>query len=421
MATKQWTGNAVAVKDVWTITPGGTIASGSTFTLSINGKSIVYTSTGSTVAGVTAGIAALWNNTETPPPPEFRELVAVDNTTSVTLTGRLEGRPHTVGAAAGGSGSPSVSISNTTPATGPNFISAAANWSDNAAPANSDVLVIDSGTIPILYGFDALDALTGVTVRILEGYQGVEIGLPNDNNDGDYYFEYRTKELTLDGGTIEVNCSTLQRLRVNTQSTAATYRIINTGQRLDALVPVVLITGNHSSNTIDVTRGDVAIAFYPGQTSQFPTVRMAFANNQASDSQVFIGPDCTLTTISKTGGILTTNSNVTTLSQQPNGGTMRVEAGAVTTLNVDGGTCIYNSTGTLGTGRVSNEGFLDFDQDSRPKTVTNPVELFGDRARVRDSRKVVNSGALVVDLNHTQSMANIAIGPNVRVTLGTPS
>ena len=100
MATKQWTGNAVAVKDVWTITPGGTIASGSTFTLSINGKSIVYTSTGSTVAGVTAGIAALWNNTETPTPPEFRELVAVDNTTSVTLTGRLEGRPHTVGAAA---------------------------------------------------------------------------------------------------------------------------------------------------------------------------------------------------------------------------------------------------------------------------------------------------------------------------------
>lgn len=421
MATKQWTGNAVATKDVWTITPGGTIASGSTFTLTINGKSIVYTSTATTVASVTAGITALWNNTETPPPPEFRELVAVDNTTSVTLTGRIEGRPHDISGAAGGSGTPSITVSNTTAATGPNFISAAANWSDGNAPANSDVLVIDSGDIPIYYGFDALDALTGVTLRILEGYQGAEIGLPNDNNNGDFYREYRTKEVTLDGGTIEVNCSTLQRLRVNTQSTAATYRIINTGQRQDALIPVVLITANNSSNTLDVTRGDVAVAFYPGQTSNFATVRLAFANNQANDSIVFIGPDCTLATISKTGGDLTVNSNVTTLSQFPNGGTVRVEAGAFASLNIDGGTCIYNSTGTLGTPRVSNDGFLDFDQDSRPKTVTNPVELFGDRARVRDSRKVVNSGALVLDLNHSQSLANILVGPNVRVTLGTPS
>jgi hypothetical protein len=58
---------------------------------------------------------------------------------------------------------------------------------------------------------------------------------------------------------------------------------------------------------------------------------------------------------------------------------------------------------------------LDFRRDFRSKTVTNPVELYGDAADVQDPYKVVSS--LVVDCNETTRMEGL--GRNVRITRGT--
>ena len=415
MATKSWIGQAVAVADVWTLTPGGTIASGSVFTLTINGKDLVYTATGSALADTTAGIVAAWNDTVNPPPPEFRELEATDTGTTVVLTGLSKGRPHTISVAASGSGSPTASISNTTAATGPNHFNNADNWSDGAAPANSDVLVFDRGATPVLYGLSS--TLTGNTIYWRPGYRGA-IGLPPINRDGDAYGEYRTRYLTLDGATlVQLDSSDIGRFYLNTGTTAATIVVNQTGSREDDNIPAVCLRGGHSSNVVTVNRGDVGLAYFAGETSTVPDLRVSFVANRATDARVICGTGATLTTVTKTGGDLTIRSNVTTLTQGPQGGTTTIEAGAITTLNLNGGTCVYNSTGTLGTATVANDGFLDFDQDARGKTVTNPVEVYGATARLRDTRKVVSS--LVVDLNRTGDLARLELGDDLRITRGS--
>lgn len=416
MATKRWQGDARAIADVWTFTPGGTIASGSTFTFTVAGKAVVYTSTGATAAIVSAGVTALWNSTENPLPPEFREYQAVDATGSVVFTQRTKGLSGTIACVAGGSGSPSMTITNTTPATGPNFIDNADNWDDDAAPANSDVLVFDSGSVDCNQG--DISSLTGITIKVLDGYTG-NIGLPEYRGSGsNAYPEYRSKSISIDGGTLEVDSATVKRVRVSFGSTLATVIVRNTGARETEGLPVVTVTGGATSSRADITRGDVGIATFAGETATFPTVNISFVDRQESDARVYIGPGCgTITTLKKSGGTLINHAAVTTFTQLPGGGVTTQMAGAVATATIDGGTYIYNSSGTLTTASTSGDGFIDFDQDTRAKTVTNPIDLYGERCRIRDTRQVV--ATFVADLNGGATMAQIDLGTTYRITRGS--
>lgn len=416
MTTLRWQGDAEDQADVWTFTPGGTIASGSTFTFTVAGKTMAYTSTGATAVIVSAGVTAQWNSVSSPLPPEFREYQAVDNAGTVVFTHKKKGVPGTIAVSAGGSGSPTASISNTTAATGKNFFNNAANWSGGSAPANSDTCVFDAGAVDCLYGLST--TLTGVTIKVLEGYNG-RIGLPEVNGSGaSAYAEYRTKYLTIDGGTLEVDNSRASRVRVAFGSTLATLIVRNTGPRNDDGMPAVTVTGGAASSTANITRGDVGIAFYAGETANFPTVNIGYVNRPEADANVVIGSGCsTITTLKKSGGVLVNHAAVTTLTQLPGGGVTTQMAGAVGTAQIDGGTLVWNSSGTLTTPLTSGNGFIDCDQDTRAKTWTNPLDMHGPDCRLRDTRGVVAS--LVVDFNNGATAAQVDHGTNYRATYGS--
>jgi trimeric autotransporter adhesin len=82
MALKTWMPRARAVAEVHTITPAN-VEVGDVFTITINGKTVSFTATATTVANVTAGLAAAWAlATEA----EFTEITASDQTTHLRLT-----------------------------------------------------------------------------------------------------------------------------------------------------------------------------------------------------------------------------------------------------------------------------------------------------------------------------------------------
>lgn len=408
MTTKRWVGGAAGVFDLWTVTLSGTVVS-QTYTMTINGKSITFTSTasgpGSTVNDILTALVALWNATNPAPPQEFQELTAagvgtVGSFTGMTLTGDTVGKPSLISVATGGGAT--FSIANTTPATGPNHFNNAANWSTGTAPANGDNLVFDNGNVPCLYGIST--SLTGTTVNVQPGY-GATIGLPQVNVDATTsYFEYRPTELTVAGGTAIINSSSLTRCNLAFGANLATVQVLQTGRRPNKSVPTVLISGGNGSSSLAITSGDVATAFYTGQTADFPTISTSFQTNALNDVTLYCGPGTTLGTVNMNGGTLTTNNAVTTLNQGPSGGTLIVAAGAVTTLNINAGTCIYSSTGALGTATVSGNGLLDFSRDPSAKTVTNPIKLYGDNAWVDDSLRVVNSGTVSVTTFQTTAI-----------------
>ena len=399
MATKYWVSNAVTAYDLWTISLSGTVIS-QTYSMTINGKSVSYAAGGSdTVTIILAALAAAWNASTI---PEFAEATATalpvgGPYTSMTITGDTAGNPLTISVATGGGST--YSIAHTTTATGPNDFGNAQNWSTGTVPANADVLVFDNGKGNCCFGLST--SLTGVTVIVNPGFTG-QIGLPALNsNSQSTYNEYRTRALTLAGGTLTINAPSMQLGKFAFGANTTTVMVQATGSRLDKYTPPVLITGGNGSSQLDMTKGDVGIAFYQSETAQFPTILTSYSANAATDVTLYCGPGATLGAITKNGGTLTVNSNVTTLTQGVSGGVVNVNSGAVTTLVADNGTVNYNSTGTLGTVTITGNAVLNFDFDPRAKTITNPILVYGNSASVSDNAKVVNSGTLSVTTNQT--------------------
>lgn len=396
MATKRWLGNANGTYDLWTVALSGTVIS-QTYTFTINAKTVTYTASGAdTVTTILAAMAtALAASTV---PVEFTELTAAalpagGPYTSLTLTGNVRGKPSTI--SVGTSGAATFTITNTTPATGPNFADAAVNWSGGVAPANSDTLVYDNGSVDCKYGFSALSALTGVTISVEPAYSG-NIGLPFINSDNQTtYNEYRTTSLTLAGGTAIINSAQIQRCNLAFGANTTTVRVLNTGQRSDQYTPVVLITGGNGSSELDVTRGDVGVAFYQGTTATLPNIKTSYVTQPLSDVTVTIGLGATLTTIVKNGGKMTSRVGATTISQDISGGTLTLtDSAAVTTLNVSAGTCNLNNTGTVATINIYGQSTLNADGDPRAKTITNPINVYSTMVTVIDNAKTINSGTL---------------------------
>lgn len=403
--SKRWLGNAAATFDIWTISLSGTVVS-QTYSVTMNSKSITYVAgVSDTVATILAGLVANWTSLTTPPPPEFQELNPVVSGTTIIATAQLAGNPCTITVSTGGGAT--FTIAHTQTATGPNDFANAQNWSGGVAPANSDTLVFDNGSTPCKFGLST--SLTGITLQISAGFSGT-IGLPFINaNATTTYAEYRPTSLTLTGGTITINAPNCKQCNLAFGSNTATVNIQNIGPRLSQYIPPILIQGGNNSSVLAISKGDVGVAYYQGQTAQFNSILMSYQSSPTSDVTLFCGSGTTLNTITKNGGTLTTNSNITTLTQGTGGGTTYVIAGAVTTAYCENGTLIYNSTGTLGTVTVAGKGVLDFSQDPNGKMITNPVLLYGDNSSVNDPNKVVNTGTLTVTTVQT-TMLNVTHG-----------
>lgn len=384
----------------------GTVTS-QTYSLTINSKSLAYTSSGSdTVATILTALVALWNQLTPTNPPEFKELTAVGLPvggpfTSMTLTGNTAGKPSTITVST--SGAATFSRTNTSPATGPNFFDNALNWSGGVAPVNSDTLVFDNGAIPCKYNLST--TLTGIVLNVNPAYSGT-IGLPIINSDANTtYAEYRPTSLTLAGGTAVINSGLVGRCNLAFGANAATVRVLQTGQRSDQNTPVVLLSGGNGSSELDVSKGDVATSFYAGVTSTWPIVNLGFTTNPAADTTFFAGTSATLTTITKNGGTAKIQSSATTVTQDIQGGTLTIaESAAITTLSAYAGTVQISTVGTIGTINLYGSATLTCDTDTRSKVFTNSINIYSPLVTVIDSAKTVNSGVLSLAMNGNPSV-----------------
>lgn len=438
MATRRWLGTAADIAQVSTITIGGTWAGSDTVSLTINNVSLVITiGTLTTTAQVATTIKQAFNGetltdtTASVSPsggaadiPEFLNITATVSASVVTLTADVAGRPFTLATTETSVSGTAVDATSTA-ATGKNFFSDQDNWSGNAVPIDNDDIVFDSGSVDCKYGLTP--AIQPASFTRTSGYTG-NIGLPevNRDNTGSPYSEYRTKYLTFDNNT--VNCAYwiehgtgAMRTRLDAGAGQSTVTVVGKGSRPsdDPTVPNFLFLGSHASNVMNVTKGDVGVAFYDSETATVATVNIGSSGSLTTDAIVAFGPGVTSTTVNQQAGDFTSRSNVGTLTLT--GGVARtVEDAAISTqLNVRGGRMYYNGTGTLaGATVLSGDGILDFSQDVRSKTVTNPIEKYGATSQLIDPHKVVAS--LVVDCNEGD-MTGLNIGKHIRITRGTPA
>ncbi len=382
MSTVKWRGDAPVVAQITTITLTAYDVT-TTYKVTVNGKVISTVGVGgTTTTTATALLALLQACTE----PEFLEITWTASTNVITGTAATPGQPFTAtGSVSGGAGTQTTATP--TASSGPNDWSLAANWSTGAVPIAADDVVFEASNVDVLYGL-AQSAVTLTSLTILASYTG-RIGNPDFNPAGGYY-EYRATYLAVSATTLNVGAGSgagSGRLKLNVGTVACTLNVYGTGVPVDANISqALLFKGTNAGNVANVYRGTVGIAALVGETATVATLRIGFISAQASDAVVYCGTGVTLTTITQDGGVLTTQSNLTTVNHYA--GTHTILAGTVTTLTIDSGTVFYQSTGTCTTAAIGSDGVLDCSQDLRGRTITN-VLLVYERSAVRDPGKTL--------------------------------
>ncbi len=406
MAVNRFRGDAQAIAQITTLTVTGTFAVGQTYSVTCNRKIVSYT-TVVTDASNTDAATGLLNALRATAVIEFKEIVYTSLAAVVTCTAAIPGKLFTFSAVSG-SGTGGLSQSTTQASKGPNHWDDANNWSLAAIPVNTNDVVIEGCAVDILYGLDQ-NAVSLASLTINSTYTGA-IGLPEFNGQ---YFEYREPYLKISATTVRLgdgdgNCS--QRLQLNLGTVQTAVTILKTGSIPGAGQPSVYLRGTHASNTLDISRGIVGVAFEEGALSTFLTMRIGYVNSPDNDVTLYIGSGVTMTTVNMSGGQVLCRSAVPTLNMD-NGTWTQVGNVAITTVNGQRGRLYYQSNGTITTLTCGTDFEADFTRDIRARTITN--SSMQKSSKFRDSFKTVTfTNPLLLD-NCSLSEVELDLGSNI--------
>jgi len=378
MALNRWIGGAAAVAQVQTETVADTWANAQpdTLTATINNKDVVFTvGATETVSAVVAGMVAAWNASTV---PEHAEITAVDADPDIVFTADIAGIPFILTLVADTAGDGDVSSVATTAATGPNHADSAANWSLGAVPVNTNEVIIEDSSVPILYGFDQ-SGVALASCDIKQSYTGT-IGLPTQNANG--YAEYREQYLKIDPGVLTIGeggGTGSGRIKIDHGAEPQVITVLGSGARAEPGIPSILLKGSDGANTLAINRGDVGVAIFGGESAEYASLAIGYTTSQPTDARVITGGSVTLPVVDKSGGTLDLGAaSLTTVTQSAGEMTLRSTSDIVNTLKLDGGIC-YDMGGvnTVGTLTIAEAAEYNHDKSHAARTITNITMVKG--------------------------------------------
>lgn len=375
MAAKRWLGVVTAVKQVSTLTIGGTIVVGDVFTI-LCGYGTVKVIAATTVAAsvaiqVQAALAASGVS------PEFGEAVWTVVSNVVTGTGANAGIPFVVTSSA--TGIATIVSATPTAAAGPNFGDLAGNYDGGTLPGVGDTLTVEANSPPIQFGLTALTALLAKVT--FEASSIATVGLPEFNPLG--FREYRPQYWALNITSLEIGTGTGQgssQIKLDLGAIATAVMVFNTGFANDEQ-PLQLIGG--AAATIVVAAGTVGISTRATEAASFASIVVG------PSATVSCGLTCTHTLV-RTEGNTTLEASAPTLDVR--GGVCKT-TGQAPQVDVSGGTLSYKSASTI-TQAYVGPGVLDC-SDLRSRTCTTLRMRSG--GSVVDPQKTLTIGTLLLE------------------------
>lgn len=381
MAVYNWLGRAAARAQVSTVTPSGTIEVGDIFYCTINGKSISFTATGTTVANVVAGLVAAWNASEI---TEFAAITATDSTTHMTLTADTAGVPFVVTVSTtesngGAADAQSISTATTTTATGPNNWNDANNWDGATIPTTGDTANVDLSLNSVLYGLDQNTVTLASLYVYTSRFTTNTLGLPSSNENG--YTEYLDQYLKISATSCVIDADS-PRIKLDFGSAANATEIRRTGTSTEFPTPAVLIKGTNIGNTMDVVSGSVGLAYYEGESYN------AASLTTAQGATVNCGTGAAITDTVSTGQTVFKGTGT---NFQTDGGTAEIlGTPGFSTLTCSDGQTLVKFGGTV-VDVVVGPGTIDTTGDVTPRTFTNCT---------------IEQGGQIIDPNETITYTN---------------
>lgn len=386
MATIIFRGDAPTIAKVVTYSFGGTWEANDKIraTFGTNGHYYDFTAGSTTTATVVSNLVTAWNALSSTVYPEFAEITASGNSTTLTLThdSTYAGTDFTCTLTpleSDGSAADSQTIEGAGTATtgtvstansGPGDWNVAANWSTGSVPTTGDTVILENSNVNITCGF-AQSAVTLAAFYIRASYTG-QLGNKQYNTRGTSYREYRSTHLAISATVCEIgagegNGSGL--IRLDFGSNANTTTVWNSAGSVESGSLAVNVIGSHSSNKLYGYGGYVSVGGFGGQTAQYPVIGLNGATGSGRAPTFYCGTGLnTNAAVTINAGAITLNAGSASVTSY--GGTSTLNAGAHPIISALGGTVVANTSSTLGATSITvgSAGTLDFDQSVLTKT-----------------------------------------------------
>lgn len=430
MATTYWAPNQASISQVETYTFTAPSGVGNTYTATLNGKTVTYSSVASDTAALAA--TALFNLLNAPTAgiaAEFTEITFANPSSGVlTATARVAGTPfaNVTGTTAGlvmstGNGlANGIATVHTKANASPSDVNDAQNWlrvigsaaGVRALPTNGDDVVIANTSTPLLWNLDQLKLVQFNTYTRWQSFQGT-IGLPEANVGG--YTEWRATYFTFLGPQGSVPAGGLQmvlgqgttgsgptRERYNLQSSQYALTILSTGSPDDDYA--VRMLGVHTANTFALLgNASLGLAMFTGEVSNVSSSSTSEGTTLGVGQGVTWSAASTLTML---GGDAVLNAAPATLTLS-NGARASIGKDLLTwtTVTMQGGSSMnWLAGGTITTLTMRTGSTLDKSADARTLTITNST-IDGDSCSINDP---LNS---TVFTNATSVKEQVTSGP----------
>lgn len=425
MATKVYTGQALPVAQITTITIGGAVAAGNTVSVTINRRTATATAeTGDTTALLASRLyQAIQAIVSAGTAPEFNEISWSDpggTASAFTATSLTAGTPFTLTESATGGGA-TISQTATQAATGPNHVDNAANWDTNSLPVATNDIIFPPGCPDYLYGLSSLDSIAFGTIYFYGGSGGFPDRTGNDTDPNSYY-QYRTKHLSIQSATaIEIGngVSSPEYLRLKISGAVSTPIRIQSRGASSSAETFELSAAAGTAHAISLMAGVVKFAPSTGEVIEISTLRVGTEGPEGSfgatdtDPRVTLGVGATITTARVYGGEVESFATIGTSNTMYGGTWTQDGLATVGTVNLLESAGTYRCKGTGAHTAINARGsgsLVDFSPNTQPVTVTN--------LSITDGAVLINpqriNGTLAID---GESHANSRLGYSLTVTL----
>lgn len=354
MATNIWMGGTAVRTQVDALTPGGTIAPETEFTVTLTDDndreaSVTALAGGSTVAAACAAIAAA---IAAAADPLFRRVAASDDETQVTLSAVTPGTPFTCTVAT--SSPATFTRAAVTPNKGPNDYNVAENWSLGHVPDTGEDVHKPPGTPAMKYGLNQSAVAIGAFVR-----HAGDIGDVGREEDGLlHYLRIKPTSLNIRGlGSL---------VAVDLGSQAITPHVDHVGSPAANRPCAVYLRGSAATG-LTIESGYVGFAAWAGDVGT-----IAGKISVANDARLVIGPGTTVSSaeLEQTGGEVHAHCSVPTIEVKGQRTIYRQIVGAWTTADAEDGATLFTPAAgvSYGTTRLHSGAKVDNRDNTLAKT-----------------------------------------------------
>lgn len=324
--------------------------SGVTYGVTINGKTISYTTNGTTTAiGIQSGILSGLLASEA---AEFQEVTWAGFGSGIRATAVTPGKPFTYSLTSLPAGSGFSETSGVVTNLSPSDWGDGVNYEPSGVLATGDTMTFDGRTqTPALWRLDALSGIHLSALEVLAAYGGstAQIGLAELDEDGQYP-QYRPRYLGISADVVNLGKDAgpgIRLFKMDQASSGLEVNVYKTGTAKETNRNPVTWKTIATSGRAYVYNGGMDFAVLGNESGRLILLGVGPNGTGSPRVNLGFGTDMASGTLNLNVGGVALNGRLHTLNHKQGTGTIQ-GSGTIFDLNVNGGTLNHWGTGPIG-------------------------------------------------------------------------